>query len=125
MTTHANCSHPDTKAAREHCRGLARTKRIAAARADALMIASRGQMDKALEAIELGAVVRIRGTFYNVVCSHSGHTYICDTASGNCNCGFGHRRMRAVPKTLKNGQPGAEVCYHVLAARLRHAHYVR
>jgi len=104
-TAHANCTHPATKGARSHCRSITRTKRVAAAKADALMIASPGQMDKALEVLELNAVIRIRRSFYNVVCSHSGHTYITDAASGNCSCGFGHRRMRAVPKLLKSGKP--------------------
>jgi hypothetical protein len=123
-TSHANCSHPTTKAARAACRGQARTKRIAAARHDVAMIASRGQMDKVNEVLELGGVIRIRRTFYRVVCTVGGHTYICDTVSGNCTCGYGLHRMRCVAKARKDGSQGAEVCYHVLAARVKAASYV-
>lgn len=124
MTTHANCSHPDTKAAREHCRGLARTKRIAAARADALLIAVDDQLDRALEIIELGAIRRVRGEIFHILSSKGDVKYITHT-DGHCTCPAGLHRFRAVASIRKNGTMGAEVCYHVLAARLRHAHYVR
>lgn len=123
-TAHANCSHPATKGARAACRGAARTKRVVDARAAAEAIASRGQMEKALEALELDAVVRLRRSFYAVIGTEAGHRYIVDTVSGNCSCGFGHRRLRAVAKARKNGERGAEVCYHVLAARIKAASYV-
>lgn len=122
-TAHANCTHPATKGARSHCRSITRTKRIAAAKADALMIAVGDQLAKATELIELNAIVRVRGSIFNVLGSDGATKYITHT-DGHCTCPAGLHRFRAVAPTLKNGQPGAEVCYHVLAARVKAASYV-
>lgn len=123
MTSHANCTHPTTKGARNACRGLARTKRIAEARADALMIAVDDQLLRANEIIELGAIVRLRGTYFRILSSKGDAAYLTDAASGNCNCPAGLRRRRAVASIRKDSTEGATVCYHVIAARLKAASY--
>jgi len=87
------------------------------------MIAVDDQYVRAIEIVELGAISRIRGHLFKIVSSDGLTTYRTST-TGHCNCPAGLHRFRAVPRTLKNGQPGAEVCYHVLAARVKAASYV-
>ncbi len=62
------------------------------------------QVEKALELIELGAIVAtVRKILFEVVSTNGGERYIVDTGSRSCTCKAGARGVR---------------CYHLAAAQI-------